>query len=97
MVSDNQKVGIAFHLIITKKKLRKLKKLSNGIAPHVCKDTNLFIQDDLCDYFNHKFKFLPNKQLTEIIFLSLGRLSKANFNSHVFKSSLKLQMWFLRE
>jgi len=30
----------------------------------VCKDTNLFMQDDVCDYFNHKLTFLPNKQLT---------------------------------
>jgi len=44
---------------------------------HVCRHVG--------DYFIHKLTFLPNKQLTEIkTYLSLGRRSKANFNSHVF-------------
>jgi len=32
---------------------------------HLCKDTNLYTQEDVCDYFDHKLTFLPNKQLTE--------------------------------
>jgi len=46
------------------------------------------IQLYVCDYFNHKLTFLPNKHLTEIkIYLSLGWSFKANFNSHVFMLS----------
>jgi len=33
---------------------------------HVCKDTNLFAQEDVCNYFNKKLTFLSSKQLTKM-------------------------------
>jgi len=57
---------------------------------HVCKDTNHLIQEDVCDYFNHKLTFFPNKQLTEIkIYLSLGRRFKSQFQFACFQVVFK--------
>jgi len=49
--------------------------------------------EDVCDYFNHKLTFLPWTKIK--IYLSLGRRSTTNINSHIFMS-FKLQVWLTR-